>query len=304
LLQNALGFSTPNYAHLPLILGPDKSKLSKRHGAVSLSDYRSDGYLPEALFNYLANLGYTPAKEIQSLEELIDKALEQHPAIKVASYNVQSALSDSRRARNSNYPRLDLRLAKEVGNDLNGFTGDTDDLSLVLNLSYNLYRGGADQAEARKKISVVHQNQEFSAQVRRQVINTLRLAWMADQSLSSQLRYLKIHIEKALETVTSYGEEFFIGQRDLVDLLDAEGELNTAKNQYTVAFYDEMVARFRVLEAMGMLFPALSLNVAVGDDDLQISKVISPGTTISPHELDKGLELYKVTCPIGVIGVR
>ena len=63
----------PKYAHLPLILGPDKSKLSKRHGAASLNEYREMGYLPEALVNFAALLGWHPAndKEIFSLEELM-----------------------------------------------------------------------------------------------------------------------------------------------------------------------------------------------------------------------------------------
>jgi len=48
-VQEALGLPRPNYAHLPMILGPDRSKLSKRHGAVSLIEYRNQGYLPEAI---------------------------------------------------------------------------------------------------------------------------------------------------------------------------------------------------------------------------------------------------------------
>lgn len=73
LVQEALGFSTPIYAHLPLILGPDRSKLSKRHGAAALSDYRAQGYLPEALINFMAFLGWNPGdeREFFTLEELI-----------------------------------------------------------------------------------------------------------------------------------------------------------------------------------------------------------------------------------------
>lgn len=75
LIQNALNISTPQYAHLPLILGPDKSKLSKRHGAVSVTEYREMGYLPEALVNFLAFLGWNPGteQEIFSLNELIER---------------------------------------------------------------------------------------------------------------------------------------------------------------------------------------------------------------------------------------
>ena len=73
LLYEALGFKTPQYAHIPLILAPDKSKLSKRYGAVSLSDYKKEGYLPEAIINFIAFIGWNPGdnREIFTKDELI-----------------------------------------------------------------------------------------------------------------------------------------------------------------------------------------------------------------------------------------
>lgn len=73
LIQEALGFPRPQYAHLPLILGPDRTKLSKRHRAQSIREYRETGYLAPAMFNFLALLGWHPAdeKEILSAAELI-----------------------------------------------------------------------------------------------------------------------------------------------------------------------------------------------------------------------------------------
>lgn len=72
LIQEAIGAKRPLYAHIPLILAPDRSKLSKRHGAVSVSEYKNIGYLPEALVNFLALLGWNPGtdKEIFGTEEL------------------------------------------------------------------------------------------------------------------------------------------------------------------------------------------------------------------------------------------
>ena len=71
-LFNALGAQVPVFAHLPMILGPDGAKLSKRHGAVSVMQYREDGYLPEALVNYLVRLGWSHGdQEIFSREEMI-----------------------------------------------------------------------------------------------------------------------------------------------------------------------------------------------------------------------------------------
>ena len=71
-IYNALGASIPEFAHLPMILGPDGQKLSKRHGAVSVMQYRDDGFLPHALLNYLVRLGWSNGdQEIFSIKEMI-----------------------------------------------------------------------------------------------------------------------------------------------------------------------------------------------------------------------------------------
>jgi glutamyl-tRNA synthetase len=71
-MLRAIGFTPPAYAHVAMILGPDGAKLSKRHGAVSVLHYREEGYLPEALLNYLVRLGWSHGdQEIFSLEELV-----------------------------------------------------------------------------------------------------------------------------------------------------------------------------------------------------------------------------------------
>jgi glutamyl-tRNA synthetase len=73
LLFEALGFKIPFFAHIPMILGPDRTKLSKRHGVTSIASFREIGYLPEALFNYLALLGWSPEgdKEVIKKEEIL-----------------------------------------------------------------------------------------------------------------------------------------------------------------------------------------------------------------------------------------
>lgn len=74
-LYNAFGFKLPEFAHIPMILGEDGSRLSKRHGATSVTEYRDKGYLPHALVNFLALLGWSPGndQEILSIQEMIEK---------------------------------------------------------------------------------------------------------------------------------------------------------------------------------------------------------------------------------------
>lgn len=72
-ILKALDASLPHYAHLPMILGADGARLSKRHGAVSVMQFRDDGYLPEALLNYLVRLGWSHGdQEIFSLDEMVE----------------------------------------------------------------------------------------------------------------------------------------------------------------------------------------------------------------------------------------
>lgn len=91
LLQEALGFYQPVYAHLPLMLNPDKSKMSKRVGDVAVFDYHKAGYLPEALINFMALLGWNPGteKEIFSIKELIKEFSLEKVQKSGAVFNIQ-----------------------------------------------------------------------------------------------------------------------------------------------------------------------------------------------------------------------
>lgn len=73
LIYRAMGWNVPEFAHVSLILGPDRTKLSKRHGATSVSQYAEDGFLPEAMFNYLTLLGWSSpdGREVFSREEVV-----------------------------------------------------------------------------------------------------------------------------------------------------------------------------------------------------------------------------------------
>src|SRR6202046_4848363 len=98
----ALGQRPPVYAHLPMILGSDGAKLSKRHGAVSVLQYRDEGFLPEAVLNYLVRLGWSHGdQEIFSIEEMVrlfdiadvNKSASAFNAEKLAWLNQQHMMS-------------------------------------------------------------------------------------------------------------------------------------------------------------------------------------------------------------------
>jgi len=91
LIQQALGLDISQFAHLPLILGPDKSKMSKRHGSVSIKEYKEQGYLPEALINFMVLLGWNPGteQEIFSCQGLVEEFSLQRVHKGGAIFNIQ-----------------------------------------------------------------------------------------------------------------------------------------------------------------------------------------------------------------------
>ncbi len=90
LLYQALGYELPVFGHVPMILGPDKKRLSKRHGAMSVQEYKKLGYLPQALNNYLVRLGWSlQDQEIFSLHELTEKFDQGHLGKSACIFNPQ-----------------------------------------------------------------------------------------------------------------------------------------------------------------------------------------------------------------------
>jgi glutamyl-tRNA synthetase len=118
LVFEALGSEPPRYAHLPLLLGPDGRKLSKRHGAASVQELRAAGYLPEAVDNYIALLGagFASDEEIFSLPELAER-------FRLERVSKNPAVFDERKLRHMNGIYLRKLGAQELARRLEEFTG-------------------------------------------------------------------------------------------------------------------------------------------------------------------------------------
>ena len=103
LLYKAFGWDIPQFAHLPMILGKDKKKLSKRHGATNVLEYKDMGFLPEALFNFLSLLGWSPGndREIFSIQEAIEW-------FDIKDVNKRAAVFDMDKLRHINQEHIKL----------------------------------------------------------------------------------------------------------------------------------------------------------------------------------------------------
>jgi glutamyl-tRNA synthetase len=109
LLYQALGRDVPAFAHVPMILGPDGKRLSKRHGATAVGEYRNDGILPDAMVNFLALLGWNPGteQEVFSIDELIQ-------AFSLQNINKKSSVFDTKKLEWLNGQHIARRSADDL----------------------------------------------------------------------------------------------------------------------------------------------------------------------------------------------
>lgn len=126
LILEALGYERPMYAHVPLILAPDRSKLSKRAGATSVEEYRSKGYIPEGMLNFLALLGWNSGteQELYSIEELAK-------VFSLEKLQKSGAIFDIERLNWFNKEHLKRLSPEEFAKRLSEFSGATPDSRLI-----------------------------------------------------------------------------------------------------------------------------------------------------------------------------
>ncbi len=145
LLYEALGYKLPQFAHAPMILGADKARLSKRHGATSVMEYKNMGYLPEALVNYLVRLGWSHGdQEIFSLDELVDLFTLQVVGKSASVFNPEKLLW-----LNQHYIKEynTERLARELSPFLKKTGLDTSDKNFVTKVVLDLKNRSKTLAE-------------------------------------------------------------------------------------------------------------------------------------------------------------
>ncbi len=216
----------------------------------------------------------------KSVQEAFDIAMENNPAIKVNYFDFQASGMGFKKARANFYPSIDVEYKVSDNENLSGVTGINDTQSLMLKLSYNLYRGGADSAEKQKTVSLMHQARQKTDITKRKVKQFLEEAWNSYTLTAEQLEFSKQHVDLSTATVKSYVKQFGLGRRNLLDLLIAEGERNGARQVYLNGEYDLLYAQYKLKNGVGELINqfdiklAASLGLVNGDITLSEDDVI------------------------------
>lgn len=204
-----------------------------------------------------------------SEEEGVKLALANHPVIKTAENDINAALAQYDSAKSAYYPKVTFDIDANYNNDLDGEDGSIGDVGVgghnndvvaMVRFSYNIFSGGGDQAYAKETAYKMSEAKELNRNVHREVTEEFTLAWNAFEQLNLQKKYIKMHVIASKDTQSDYVQQFKIGQRTLLDLLDTENELYQARRDFLEAEFTEITAQYRILHAMGILLDALRIT--------------------------------------------
>ncbi len=238
------------------------------------------GNLTDAESNYIRVVGNTPTsithpgdgccdRAPATVQDAINIAYQQHPALRQALANHEAALSQEQGADAPFYPDLDLEVGATADNNVEGIEGSDRSLYAMFRMNYNLLNGGADMARIEETEFLSEQAYEEAKLAKREIQQDVRLAWNALQTAYERIPHLKARADAAEKTRDAYTQQFDLGQRTLLDLLDSENEFLNASVDYVDAYYDQLYACYWLAETMGQLLE--SMNIEPRDEAITAS---------------------------------
>ncbi|MGI9277373.1 MAG: TolC family outer membrane protein [Endozoicomonas sp.] len=249
----------------------DLTQIEGRRARANANLVNARNNLQDAESEYLKLVGSMP-RDLQqpgsyklempaSFDMALQTAVKSNPGIIATDFDIKSAESFYSSQQSTFYPTLDLELDQSWRHNVDGQLGTQKDTTAMLRMRYNLFRGGSDRARLKESAFRTEESRAQRDRALRNVEETLRLAWAAYTFAMEQKEYLLQHETSSRETVEAYREQFNIGKRTLLDLLDSENELFQASQSFTRSIYQEAFARYRILAATGKILERLKVSL-------------------------------------------
>jgi adhesin transport system outer membrane protein len=189
----------------------------------------------------------------------LSRAQQSNAALLAAIENVRASQAALATRSGAFGPRVDLRLRRDQANNVPGLAGNSNATAAEVVLSWNLFAGRSDQARERQFAEQVNVAKDLRDKTCRDTRQILVIAYNDVQKLSEQIEYLQVHEASVDRALTAYRQQFDIGQRTLLDLLDTENELFQARRAVVNARQDLNIAYARTQAGLGNLLRALEL---------------------------------------------
>ena len=216
---------------------------------------------------------YNPSDVLPAnIEDAVQLAIESHPTIKSATADIESAYAQRDTAKAPYYPRLNLEVGVRHDADIEGIRGVDEEFSAMLRLRYNLFNGGRDKARIKETAHQIDQAKDIRDSAVRQVEQSTRLSWDAYETATNQLYFFEKNRDATIKTHDAYKQQFNLGQRTLLDLLDSANEMFVSKSDFVNVEFDQLFAMYRIFASMGMVHSTLGVELPEETTLLSVSR--------------------------------
>lgn len=204
-----------------------------------------------------------PSFPVASLPQTMDAAVElanHNPAaVKAAETDVKAVGSEVALSNGGFLPTVNIEADAGYNNDANGRDTYGKDARVMLRGRWNIFRGGIDRAARQEAVFRMHQAREDRSRAQIEWIEQARRSWYSYQASAQRVDQLKSAVEDLKGTRAAYQQQFEIGQRTLLDLLDSENELFTARGQLISADINQQISGYRLLASTGTLLTTMQV---------------------------------------------
>src|ERR1700712_3040804 len=218
--------------------------------------------LADAQTNFLSAVGQLPdqlekpapfALMPADLEEARRQMLDNSPVLRSAESDIAAAEKQYQAAKSTFYPRFDAELGRNADNNVGGDEGHNNGWEAMVRMQFNLYAGGSNKADLSSKSYQASQALDIRNNALRQLNEELGLAWNAANNAAAQVPIAQQYVDSATSVRTSYQQQFSLGERTLLDLLDSENELFTAQQRLVQLQSLKTYTQYRIQADIGTL---------------------------------------------------
>ncbi|KFC65739.1 Type I secretion outer membrane protein, TolC family precursor [Bosea sp. LC85] len=214
----------------------------------------------------------------KSVEGGLALAVRNNPRIQIATADIDAAHALVKKARGKMMPEVFVEGRARAGRDIDGVTGRTNDLQARAVMRMNLYNGGIDQASIQEQTRRVAEAQFNRDQILREVRESVKLSFQRRQSQSELSGVLGQQASVSDRLVVAYADQFQVGRRSLLDLLDAQNTRYNAKVLHETAQMAARFAEYRILASTGQLVSAFGLRPPKQAEAYARSEAVVPPT--------------------------
>jgi outer membrane protein, adhesin transport system len=243
----------------------------------------------ETLQDYAVASASVPA----DFAAVMNEAVQNHPGLYAANATIEAAQAAVAESKAAYYPRISATARAGTYRNTSSFDeqfdprGRGEEAFVGLNLTYNLFRGGADKARTDAAVRRLYQSEDLRDKACVDLRQTASIAWNDITNLKARLEALDAHRIGAAKVAEAYEQQFYIGRRTLLDVLDAKNEAFQAERSHAQAQHELNKAYYRTLHSMGILLDVLGQSregmpaISEFDDDAQPPVSIDCGGAIA-----------------------